>query len=110
MIARLLWAGVVSAAIVSPASGAPRATGERPIEGSCTFPRSCAEYDAAKGEARRRCEALGARWSDARCPEANVVAICTNAWDEGRCRTRFYPPTTRAEAAALCTAGKGEVR
>lgn len=110
MIARLLLAGIVSVAIVPSAPVTPRASKEKPIVGSCTFPRSCAEYDAAKDDARRRCEALGARWTDAPCPEANVVATCTNAWDEGKCHTKFYPPTTRAEAAALCKAGKGEVR
>ena len=110
MIARLLWTGVVSAAIASPALGSPPAAKARATVGSCTFPRSCAEYDAAKDDARSRCEALGARWTDAPCPEANVVATCTNAWDEGKCHTKFYPPTTRSEAAAQCTAGKGEAR
>jgi hypothetical protein len=62
-----------------------------------------------EGRRARRCEALGASWADAPCPEANVVATCTNAWDE-EVPNKFYPPTTRAEAAALCTAGKGEVR
>jgi hypothetical protein len=89
-------------------AGAPAAT--RKLVGSCRFPRTCADYDDAREDAKRRCEAFGAVWKNEPCPSANLVATCINAWSEGRSLTRFYAPTTQAEAKALCDSGKGQLR
>ena len=97
-------------ASVLAAHGAAAGQKARTVLGSCTFPATCQDYDASKDDAKRRCEAFGARWRDQACPEAGLVATCVNAWDEGEASTHFYRPTTRAEAARVCSEGRGTLR
>lgn len=105
--ARIAAALALALAGLGAAAAAPRA---RKVVGSCTFPVTCQDYDASRDAARRRCDALGAHWSDAACPSARVVATCANAWDDGEALTRFYPPTTKKDAAAICHEGHGTLR
>jgi len=83
---------------------------KRKVVGSCAFPRTCADYDDSREDAKQKCEALKSVWKVTACPKAKVVATCVNDWSRGSSYTHFYPPTTRAEAKKLCDDGLGDLR
>jgi len=107
---RLTLLAVLAALASPPPAWAGAATAKHKTAGSCVFPRSCADYDAAVDLAKRRCEALRSTWSDSLCPTANLVATCTMGWGGGSCQTRFYRPMTRKEAKRLCDDSHGVFR